>query len=366
MEPIKEMPSWEEIFQGMQATRDSSLARIPRQLLSPSRLSITETPAENLVVSLAAGELTATAVTNVLLRRAAITQKVTIYIYEVLPERAILEGKQLDNCLVEHGKPIGPLHGFPINNTAGFVVWVGHKNREDAKIVKIFVDASVVLYARKTEPLGLSALQALYGSPHGIGSDIGLLSPTVGGIKLFMRSILVAKPRTIARALQETVERLKALSSDVEVIEWKPYQKREGSESLTRLYTPDGGKAFAKNLALSGGSCLPLLACTLRDTHGAEELIVHGVWEWTLKREMFRYSYFQEWNSVAPEMDVILCPPYSTPAPLLDTSAVHIHLGFVAPVCLHLVAKILKDEKVVQVLEVVKEKIGLPFVDCLA
>lgn len=38
----------------------------------------------------------------------------------------------------------------------------------------------------------------------------------------------------------------------------------------------------------------------------------------------------------------------------------------VAPVCLHLVAKILKDEKVVQVLEVVKEKIGLPFVDCLA
>ena len=115
----------------------------------------------------------------------------------------------------------------------------------------------------------------------------------------------------------------------------------------TRLYTPDGGKAFAKNLALSGGSCLPLLACTLRDTHGAEELIVHGVWEWTLKREMFRYSYFQgtkvlsmigrgspmltssEWNSVAPEMDVILCPPYSTPAPLLDTSAVHIHLGFV-------------------------------------
>lgn len=61
----------------------------------------------------------------------------------------------------------------------------------------------------------------------------------------------------------------------------------------TRLYAPDGGKAFANNLALSGEPYLPLLAWTLRDTPGVEELNLHGVWEWTLKREMFRYSYFQ-------------------------------------------------------------------------
>ncbi|KNG91273.1 putative glutamyl-tRNA(gln) amidotransferase subunit A, partial [Aspergillus nomiae NRRL 13137] len=293
-------------------------------------MSITETSAENLVVSRAAGDLTSTAVTNVLLRRAAIAPK---------------------------------------------------EIREDANIVKILLDACVVL-----DP-SLHQNSWRDNEPH-IYRD-RKKSITVG---LVWDDGVVKSTPPVARALQETVESLKALSSDVEVIEWKPYQQREGSESLlaniamkTRFYTPDGGKAFAKNLALSGGSCLPLLACTLRDTHGAEELIVHGVREWTLKREMFHYSYFQEWNSVAPEMDVILCSAYSTPAPLLDTLGIHIHLGFRdakdttymprkefntwyhehydarkqpdAPVCLHLVAKIFKDDKVVQVLEVVKEKI---------
>ncbi|KAB8201227.1 amidase signature domain-containing protein [Aspergillus parasiticus] len=555
METPQEKPSWQEIAQGVQKTRDDSIARvdppipslptvlpdrvidIPRQLLSPSEVSITETSAEDLVVSLAAGELTAIAVARAFLRRAAIAQKLTNCIYELLPERALAQAERLDNYLIEHGTPAGPLHGLPISvkahvgiagrdNTAGFVGWVGRKNTDDAKIVKILVDAGAVVYARTTEPQGLmaletcsnitgntvnphntalsaggssggeSALQALYGSPLGIGSDIGgsirspasncglyglkptngrvpligcaayvigcetilgtlgPLSPTLGGINLFMKTILAAKPWTtdpslhqipwrdneshiyrdgkkkltvgvlwddgvvkpappVARALQEMVERLKAFPCDVEVIEWKPYQQKEALEILTRLYAPDGGKAFAKNLALSGEPYLPLLAWTLRDTPGVEELGLHEVWEWTLKREMFRYSYLQEWNTVAPEMDVILCPVYPTPAPLLDTSRYwgytsiwnlldypaivfpvtkvdptrdakdptytprnefdswcHEHYDAQkqqeAPVCLQLVAKRFEDEKVVQALQVIKEKIGLPFVDCLA
>lgn len=93
METPKERPSWQEIAQGVQATRDDSIARveppipslpatlpdrvidIPRQLLSRSEVSITETPAEDLVASLAAGKLTATAVTKAFLRRAGIAQK---------------------------------------------------------------------------------------------------------------------------------------------------------------------------------------------------------------------------------------------------------------------------------------------------
>ena len=48
----------------------------------------------------------------------------------------------------------------------------------------------------------------------------------------------VVKPSPpVVRALQETVERLKACSSDVEVIEWKPYQQQEALDILVSLLT---------------------------------------------------------------------------------------------------------------------------------
>lgn len=150
---------------------------------------------------------------------------------------------------------------------------------------------------------------------------------------------------------------------------------------------------------------------------------------------MFRYAYLQrkysnnvstwlrlvtystftrtEWNAVAPEMDVILCPAFPTPAPshdtsrywgycslfnLLDYSALAFPVTKVdperdakdtsytpknefdswayehydpvkqkdAPVSLQLVAKKLEEEKLLQAFREIKEKVGLPFVDCLA
>lgn len=38
---------------------------------------------------------------------------------------------------------------------------------------------------------------------------------------------------------------------------------------------------------------MPLTAWTLRDTPGIEELTQQGVWDWTGKREFFRYAYLQ-------------------------------------------------------------------------
>ncbi|PLB50856.1 glutamyl-tRNA amidotransferase subunit A [Aspergillus steynii IBT 23096] len=546
--------SWQETAKGVQAVRDDSIAQvqpavpelpqqlssrvidIPRQLLSPSEVEITETSAEGLVTSLAEGKITATAVTQAFLRRAAIAQKLTNCIYELLPERALARAKELDEYFAKHGKPSGSLHGLPISvkghvgiagrdNTAGFVGWVGRKSPDDANVLKILLKAGAVIYARTTEPQGLmaletcsnitgntvnphntalsaggssggeSALQALHGSPLGIGSDIGgsirspaancglyglkptagrlpiigvsayvigcetilgtigPLSPTLEGISLFMKTVLDAKPwlsdptlhqipwrgqepliyqnkkrkltvgvmwedgvvkptPPVTRALQETVDRLKSIPG-IEVIEWKPYQQTEALEILTRLYAPDGGKAFAQNLALSGEPYLPLLEWTLRDTPGIEELDLHGVWGWTLKREVFRYKYLQAWNSIAPEMDVILCPAHPSPAPVIDTSRYwgytsiwnlldypaivfpvtrvdpgkdekdttytprnehdswcHEHYDarkqINAPVSLQLVGKKFEDEKVVQALTDIKEKTGLPFVDCFA
>ncbi|KAJ5696831.1 hypothetical protein N7536_007243 [Penicillium majusculum] len=545
--------SWQESARKVQAVRDRSIEHVdpaiaalpdthtgrvidfPRKHLSQTEIAITESSAETLVASLASGKLTTTAVTNAFLRRAAIAQKLTNCIYELLPDRAIARAKELDDYLAMHGKPSGPLHGLPISIkghvglkgrdlSAGFVSWLDRESPDDAIIVKILLNAGAVVYARSTEPQALmaletcsnitgittnphntaltpggssggeSALQALYGSPLGVGSDIGgsirspaancglyglkpstgrlpligcasyvlgcetimgtlgPISPTFGGIELFMKTIIESKPwvndsmmlpipwrdrdkhihldnkkltvgvmwtddvvtpaPAVTRALKEVIERLKLVDS-IEVIEWKAYRQKEALEILTRLYAPDGGKAFAGHVEASGEPFTSLTAWTLRDTPGIEELSQQGVWDWTGKREMFRYAYLQEWNNVAPEMDVILCPAFPTPAPLDDTSRywgytslfnlldysalvfpvtkvdperdakdityipknefdswAYEHYDPVkqkdAPVSLQLVAKKLEEEKLLQAFREIQEKAGLPFVNCLA
>ncbi|KAJ5090880.1 hypothetical protein N7532_009564 [Penicillium argentinense] len=553
MTVIPQQTSWQETARQVQAVRDRSIESVdpyvaafpeklkgrvidvPRKYLTSAEQAITESPAEALVASLAAGKLTAVAVTNAFLRRAAIAQKLTNCIYELLPKRALARAKHLDEYFATHRKPSGPLHGLPISIkghvglegrdlSAGFVSWTSKKSPVDANIVKILLNAGAVVYARTTEPQGLmaletcsnitgtttnphntaltpggssggeSALQALYGSPLGIGSDIGgsirspaancglyglkpstgrlpligcdayvlgcetilgtlgPISPTLGGVEIFMKTVIESQPwltdsmmlpipwrdqethihrndktltvgvmwtddvvtpaPAVTRALTEVVERLKIVEG-VEVIEWKAFQQKEALEILTKLYAPDGGKAFAEHLQSSGEPYQPLTAWTLRDTPGIEELSQHGVWEWTGKREFFRYAYLQQWNTIAPEMDVILCPAFPTPAPIHDTSR---YWGYTslfnlldysalvfpvtkvdperdakdptytpkndfdawayenydpvaqehAPVSLQLVAKRLEEEKLLQAFKEIKEKIGLPFVDCLA
>lgn len=86
-------PSWQESARKVQAVRDRSIEHVdpaiaalpdthtgrvidvPRKHLSQTEIAITESSAETLVASLASGKLTATAVTNAFLRRAAIAQK---------------------------------------------------------------------------------------------------------------------------------------------------------------------------------------------------------------------------------------------------------------------------------------------------
>lgn len=90
---IPQQKSWQETAREVQATRDRSIEEvdpkiaalpeqhvervigIPRKYLNSSEQAITESPAETLVASLASGKLTALAVSNAFLRRAAIAQK---------------------------------------------------------------------------------------------------------------------------------------------------------------------------------------------------------------------------------------------------------------------------------------------------
>lgn len=86
-------PNWEDVAKKAQEHRDASIklvkpavpdvpselplnvTEIPKYLLTTEEVIITETTPEDLVISLASGKLTSTAVTNAFLRRAGIAQK---------------------------------------------------------------------------------------------------------------------------------------------------------------------------------------------------------------------------------------------------------------------------------------------------
>lgn len=90
---------WQEIAQIAQETRDKSIALVqppvpevpnelplnvvglPKQLLSPREVEITETPAEVLVTKLASGEWTSLEITQSFLRRAGLAQKLVIHYF---------------------------------------------------------------------------------------------------------------------------------------------------------------------------------------------------------------------------------------------------------------------------------------------
>lgn len=85
-------PTWQEIAKTAQDHRDSTLnldppvpdvpanlpldvTAIPKILLSPEAVAITQTPPEELVMSLALGRLTSLTVTSAFLQRAGVAQK---------------------------------------------------------------------------------------------------------------------------------------------------------------------------------------------------------------------------------------------------------------------------------------------------
>lgn len=85
-------PTWQEIAKTAQDHRDSTLnldppvpdvpadlpldvTAIPKTLLSPEAVAITQTPPEELVISLALGRLTSLTVTTAFLQRAGVAQK---------------------------------------------------------------------------------------------------------------------------------------------------------------------------------------------------------------------------------------------------------------------------------------------------
>jgi hypothetical protein len=153
------------------------VSRIPTLVLSEEELAITSANAENLVPRLASGEWSASAVLKVFIRRAALAQRLTNCVTEMLSETALKRAAELDEYLAVHGKPIGPLHGLPISVkehiamkgldvNGGYVSEVGTVAEEDALILRILWAAGAIFYVRTTEPqssMHLETSSCLYG-----------------------------------------------------------------------------------------------------------------------------------------------------------------------------------------------------------
>ena len=197
---------------------------------------------------------------------------------------------------------------------------------------------------------------------------IGPLSTSLEGIKLFMKTILAAKPwlvepsliplpwkdvgaqllsngtkklkigilwtdevvrphPPVMRALKEVAEKLKGVEG-VEIVDWKPYKHDEAWEVISSLYFCDGAQEEKDAIEASGEPWRPLSQFIIKENPLVKHLDVEGLWYWTSRREAYRRAYAKVWNDTATGksatgeregvVDVILCPVGPGAAPPLD------------------------------------------------
>ncbi|KAJ6016838.1 hypothetical protein N7451_000217 [Penicillium sp. IBT 35674x] len=224
---------WQKIAHQKRTARDRSLSKwlsgglptlepgqtyvrdVPRLsgLLTEEQLCITDSSPSLLLRHLASGNWTAESVIRAFIARATIAHTLTNPLTEVFFDRAVERARQLDNFMIQTGKPIGPLHGLPMSlkdvlhvygeeATLGVIALVGCKSQTEDRLVTKLHEAGVVFYCKTNVPqtlmsgecnnfifgrtstpfnISLSAggssggeasLISLGGSPLGIGSDV--------------------------------------------------------------------------------------------------------------------------------------------------------------------------------------------------
>lgn len=214
----------------------------------------------------------------------------------------------------------------------------------------------------------VSGWSATMLSQEQIVAVLGPLSTSLEGVKLFMKTVLNAKPwlnepslvpipwrdqesylakpsgkrikvavmwhdgvvkphPPVMRALQEVLDKLKDVPS-VEIVEWKPYKHDEAWSIISSLYFCDGGREENEAIEASGEPWRPLSKFILKDNPLVKRLTVEEIWHWTMKREAYRTEYAKVWNDTATgtsetgglegTVDVILCPVGPGAAPPLD------------------------------------------------
>ena len=188
---------------------------------------------------------------------------------------------------------------------------------------------------------------------------LGPLSTSLEGIKLFMKTVIAAKPwltepsllplpwaehkyfsttikvavmwndgvvqphPPVTRALTEVVDRLKSVQG-IQVVDWKPYKHDEAWDIISHLYFCDGAEEETEALEASDEPRRPLSKFIIKENPKVQKLTVPELWHWTGRREAYRTAYANVWNKTrtgdeqSRAVDVILCPVGPGAAPKLD------------------------------------------------
>ncbi|KAF3150202.1 hypothetical protein TWF594_010082 [Orbilia oligospora] len=216
----------------------------------------------------------------------------------------------------------------------------------------------------------------------------------------------------ILRAIDEVVKKLRAWKDEFEIVEWKETKAAQAWDIISALYFADGGKEERAAMAETNEPILPLSEWILTQPKVPKPPghSMNDLWGLTLERDDFRRNFVARWNESG--IDVLLCPVGPGVAPRLNTAkywgytslwnlvdypAVVFPVGKVgkedegkwdyaggkgagekdrrnmelwdpeyykdAPISLQLVGRRFDDEKILEALNIIEGKVGLPFID---
>ncbi|KAG1875956.1 amidase signature domain-containing protein [Suillus tomentosus] len=163
-----------------------------------------------------------------------------------------------------------------------------------------------------------------------LGANPALLDPDVLPVPLKVPDLTKRKLRVgimmhdgvvmphppIIRALKWAKAKLEA-SSEVEVVDYTPYDHDRGYSIVRELYYEDGGATVRRILKESGEEILPLTEWVISPPH-VRDHDASEVWKLRDERDKYRREYSDHWWS--QNVDVVLCPPFPGTASRHDTA----------------------------------------------
>ncbi|KAF6786788.1 fatty-acid amide hydrolase [Colletotrichum sojae] len=237
-------------------------------LLTPGELEITSSTATELTKQVAEGKLTAVETVTAFLKRSHVAHQLVNFATEFMVEDALVAAAELDKHFQATGKLVGPLHGVPISakehlafkgriSHSGYVAWTDNVVEEDALVIRLAKAAGAVFHVRTNEPQSVMKTvldqepweeeTSLVPLPWKSIEPYQSGSFTVGVI--WDDGIVHPHP-PVTRALRHAVEKLKA--AGIKVVDFEPYNHKEGAEVINTLYFPDAA-ATLREILKEGG-----------------------------------------------------------------------------------------------------------------
>jgi amidase len=178
--------TWEQVAKAKCAQRDAAIPPewllsakvkdnlplnimdVPRTcgILTPKDITITETPAVELVAQMVTRELTSVEVTTAFCKRAAIAQQLTNCLTEIFFDQGIEDAAAIDAAYAKTGIPAGALHGLPVSlkdninlpgldSTVGFINYANAPADNMAVLAQALKDAGAVFFCKTNVPTGM-------------------------------------------------------------------------------------------------------------------------------------------------------------------------------------------------------------------